>query len=142
MKQGVGPKIDKRAKEFICRVFSSANAGSTYILESFKRTYEETLKEMQGLFTKNQLLLIVDVFNGHMLNPVIAGDELRMTCTESIKYDHMDEKWSIDVDSFISKIEKLTVYQRTSLEIWANAFWYGGDLEEDKNLEKYVEELL
>ena len=142
-KENIGPKIEAATKEFLADSFANANAGATFVLESFKPLYRKTLEEVVGIFESNELKLIIDIFNGHMLNASMAGQEIWWSVAEGIKYDALDVKWEISKDNILSKIENLTCYQKACLEIWANGFWYGGDPEKKQlDIEKHVGLLL
>ncbi len=142
VKENVGPRIDPKAKEFYDRMFQTVNGGATYILEAYPILYEKTLQEIKGKFNREDLMVMVDVFNGHAMTNKMAGEELWWSVAEGIKYDALDTKWGVDKDTLLYKIQLLTIFQKAVLEIWANSFWYGGDPNKKQDLEAYVGQLL
>ena len=140
MKVNVGPRIEEKTKDFILKCFENPNSGATYLIESFPNLYRITLLELKGLFETNELKLIIDVYNGHMINNEMAGQALYFGIHDGCFYDCLDSKWEIDKEKLLKKIDKLTIYQKACIEIWANGFWYGGNNTEKKplDLDKHV----
>jgi len=92
------------------------------------------------MFEENELSLIIDVYNAHLLTPELAGQTIRSECEDGIKLNRLDEKWKIsDVENFLLRIAKLSHFEAACLEIWANAFWY--NKLRDKDLDKYISKL-
>jgi len=55
--------------------FSSFEHGLPYLIESYKTLHRRTLGELKGRFTRGELCLLIDVFNGTMLTPQFLGLE-------------------------------------------------------------------
>ncbi len=167
VKINVGPKIEPEYHKLLVNTFKSANYGACfsieliakaietnfyqtmpngiesglrYALDSFPNLYRQTLYEITGVFTHDELMAIIASFNGHTLTPKMSGQELCITVTDAIKYEYLDQQFDIDKEAIKDKIEKLTIFQRSAMELWSSLFWYGG--KKDKNIDKYVMQLL
>jgi hypothetical protein len=140
----ITPRISEQTAEWIPANFANMNAGAEYILEAFPVLYRRTLEEIKGVLTKSELMVMIDVFNGHALTPRMSGQELWWSVSEGIKYDSLDQKWDIKKEDMQKKMEGLTTFQCACLEIWANGFWYAEKgIEENRlDVEKHVEGLL
>lgn len=139
-KKVVTPRIREGTTDWYGENFSSANAGLVFALESFPELYKRGLLELKGRFTRGELLFIVDVYNATMLTPGMPMLDAQVS--DGIALDGLDKKWGIDGPALVKKVEGLTSFQATVLEIWANGYWYartGGEL---RDLEKYIQGLL
>ena len=135
--KAISPKIQDAAAGFYPKFFKNLNAGATYTLESFPGMYRKTLFGMKGLFSENELKLIVDIFNSTMLTPVLAGEHLVWSVQDSIELEHVDKKWEVKKEIILQKISKLHLFEKACIEIWANGFWYNSD-DTPQDLDKYI----
>jgi len=140
--KAISPKIQDAAAEFYPQFFKNLNAGATYTLESFSGMYRKTLFGMKGLFSENELKLIVDIFNATMLTPILAGEHLAGSAQDSIELEHVDNKWDVKKEVILGKISKLQVFERACIEIWANGFWYNSDDTSENDLGAWIEILI
>lgn len=97
--------------------------GSAYILEAWAALHKRCMADLQGRFSRGELMAIIDVMNGHMLTPQFAGQSLEMGLHDSIQLDGLDRKWDFDAQDFLSKITCLTLDQLSHIEIWAKGYW-------------------
>ncbi len=169
-KKNIGPKITEETHKFLSETFDNPNQGAQfllemiehvgesefyqktmpngfleglqYVLEAYPALLKRALAEVEGKFTREELMTMIDVFNAHRLTNKMAGEELWWTVAEGIKYDALDSKWGVDKDTVLDKIAKLTSFQKAALEIWANGFWYGGDPDKKLDMENQVAQLL
>lgn len=141
-KSNIGPRISDKARDFLSENFQSVNSGATYLLESAQNLHRAALREIKGVFTRNELMLCLDVMNGTMLTPGI-NDELLANAVDGIALDGLDAKWEIERENFIKRLHSLTSFQVAALTIWANGFWYGGgSARPERNIEAYVKQLI
>jgi hypothetical protein len=139
MKTNIGPRISDSARAFYAETFDNANAGAEYALEMIPILYRVTLaRELKGRFTAGELSLILDVSNGLMLTPEIAGQQIVPSVVDSMMLDGTDKKWEVNQQSFSEKLVDLTLGQAAVLEIWAAAFWVQHDRKGAKTLEDWV----
>lgn len=139
-KKNIGPRISDKTREWLADNFSSVSAGAEHVLECNRVLYARTLQELQGKFTRGELMAMIDVMNAHMLNPFTSGTELPL-CIHDSYHDGLAEKWEIDGNELDTKLSLLSIYQVAVLEWWANGFWYGGDRGE-MDVEKHASMLL
>lgn len=133
------PRIIEKTAEFYRRKFDTLNAGLEYVLEAFPDLYAHTIHALRGKFTRGELMLCIDVMNGHWYNPHGAGQEMTPNVSDGIALDHLDEKWEIDGAALNKKLASLTMFDRSCLEIWIQAFWNQDD---HGNIEEYVKAIL
>lgn len=139
------PVISDSAAEFYPSLFSSLNAGLTYTLESFPALYRRTLHDLRGTFSRNELMLMVDVFNSTALTAPMAGQHIIVQVADGCDLDRLDKKWGIEKTAMIEKLRALPIFALSCLEILANGFWYRQGAEtfrSGEDLEKWVGQLL
>ena len=136
-KKNIGPRIDDEVYDSykLIPAFKSSNAGVEYAMEMFPLLYRKTLLELKGMFFYNELKLIIKVVIKQNLDPRTAGQYLLTSLTTAIQVNNLQEKYSVDPDSLIEKVDKLTSFQKACLELWAWG-WQKTD-----NIEDYVRNL-
>jgi len=132
-KKPIAPRISDRSAEFYPQIFSSLHFGTTYTLDAFPALYQRTLHDLRGKFGQGELSLLIDVFNSTMLTPQLAGQHLYLQAQDGMELDGLDEKWAVDREAFLKKLDALPVFAAACLEIWANGFWYR-EKNQDKDL--------
>jgi hypothetical protein len=87
-------------------------------------------------------MLMLDVCNGLFLTPGIAGQHLLADVSDGIALDGLAAKWSdAPPDSFLARLQSLSIFQAHCLEIWCRAFWEQSGDEDAVSIEKWVEQL-
>jgi hypothetical protein len=139
----IGPNISAKSAEFYTRNFASLNAGAAYAIESFPALYRHTLmRELRGKFERWELMLMLDVCNGLVLTPGMAGQHLPADVSDGIALDGLAEKWEIDGPALLAKLEALSIFQVHCLEIWCRAYWEQSGKPEGVSIERWIEQLL
>jgi hypothetical protein len=87
-------------------------------------------------------MLMLDVCNGLLLTPGMAGQHILMECSDGIALDGLDKKWEIDKDPFLPKLQALSLFQLHCLEVWCRAFWEQSGNDGAVGIERWIEQLL
>jgi hypothetical protein len=140
-KKKISPRIEDQSREFLSSNFSTLNAGAEYVLDGFPMLYNRALHEMRGHFSDDELSFLVEAFKDTKLSPQLAGQQFKIFCDDAITFRHLDDKWKIQSDVFLKKIENITSFQSACLEIWAKKFWFAKWKKGDKSLREYVQVL-
>lgn len=119
----IGPIISDTAAEFYPTLFPSLHFGATYVLNAFPRLYRRTLHDLRGIFSENELSLILESMNSAILSPHSAGYHIAGNVADGIALDHRDKKWQVDGQALSEKLAVLSPFQLACLELWANGFW-------------------
>jgi len=128
-KQNIGPRISAAAKDFYAGHFSSVNAGASYVLEAWPGLYRATMIEMRGLFSRNELMLFLDVSNGRVLTSGMAGYHLLADVFHAVNLDGSGLRWGIDKTELLAKLSGLLRFQIAVLELWAQESWRREDMD-------------
>lgn len=128
-KEHVGPRITEATRFFLVRIWPTQNHGAQWILESFPKLYDRTLKEIKGIFTKSELSLVLDAAENLTYFPEMAGQIIAFTVMDSLSMSRMGEEQEVDSDILLRKMTALTHYQRAMIEVWAQGYWLSpGDI--------------
>jgi len=122
-KKHVAPGLSEKTYSWYTETFDNPNQGVVYALESYPELYGRTLRDLRGVFTAGELSLMLDVQNGCLLMPQVAGQHLLADVEDGIALEGMAEKWKINGEALIEKIRRLKLFEIAMLEIWAGAFW-------------------
>jgi len=136
----ITPRIADNTVGFLTDNFKNLNAGSEYLLDaipSVARVYAGY--QLKSIFSAEELQLMIDVMNGTMLSPLLAGQHLKVNVEDGIALDHLDSKWEINGNNLISKLGDMSVPEVFFLEIWIQGFWIQSDGIE---LEDYIQSLI
>lgn len=140
-KPKISPYVSDQTIKFLQEVHMPMQETPTgmaaYWLEAVAATYRRECHELKKLFSEAEKSLMIDVMNGCMLSPGLAGQHLTANCEDGIELDRLDEKWKIDAEKFLKKLNALTPAQLMMLEVWAVAFW-SGEVEKKGALEGYI----
>ena len=136
-KKKIGPRVDDEVYDSYALIpaFKTSNAGVEYAMDMFPLLYRKTLLEIKDMFLYNELKLIIKVVIKQNLDSRTAGQYLLTSVDTAIQVDNLHEQYSVDSGSLIEKMDKLTSYQKASLELWA----WGWQKTED--IEGYVRNL-
>lgn len=142
----IAPRISDKSAEFLPENFRSLNAGAEYVIDSFPALYTRTLYELKfnltNKFTREELSLIIDVFNATALTSGHAGQHIIASVEDGCDLDGLGKKWEIKKTELIEKLKLLPIFSLACIEIWANGFWYGGPGSEGRDLNTYINTLL
>jgi len=137
-KKKISPRIEGQSQEFLSKNFNTLNAGAEYILDGIPMLYNRTLHEIKGQFTDAELSFLVEAFKETKLSPQLAGQQLKIYCDDAMMFRKLNEKWKIQSDVFLKKIEAAASFQIACLEIWAKKFWFAKWNKGEKSLREYV----
>ena len=97
-------------------------------------------------FDKNEFLLIVDSTNGFALWLIVDStsgpalwsimdfkEQIKINIEDSIAIDHLDEKWGIDKNILLNKLNAGTEKEFEKLWEQINDYWEKNDLETKNN---------
>ena len=122
--KSVTPRISPEVETWLVSTFGTKGAGAEYLLESQYQLYRRYTASFKKLFSENEISLMLDVINGCMLSPQIAGQHIQANVADGCLLDEMAAKWSVESTQLLQKIKGLHLAERAMLEIWLQNFWY------------------
>ncbi|GAJ11189.1 unnamed protein product, partial [marine sediment metagenome] len=118
--------IDDRSYDLLQRQFDNTEQGAGFILDAWPVVYEDTLERVVKSYTRDELKLIIDVFNATMIMPEQAGFMLLAEVMEGIKRNELDVKWKVSESEIVDKLRGLGAFDAACLGMWAHSYWYSG----------------
>lgn len=129
------------AKEFKQIGEKSTSKNAIIAIEGFIDIKKRTMKEIHGFFEEREIKYLVDIANATMFDSNFAAQKKTLIASieDSDRYEGTGEKWDVDVQGLIGKIDKLTSAQCYFLQRETYLFWYETD--KAKDLEEFVRKL-
>lgn len=94
------------------------------ILRDYFAMLDRAKKEVLHAFTESELNYIYDAFNGTILLPELSFKTLLIAKIEDAnKFDRLSEKWNVDMDKFLSKLNSLSEFECYAVCKIAEEFW-------------------
>lgn len=107
-----------------------------YLLEEILSfNYYKTKKELKGVFTVDEIILIISVFSSHYYSPNFAGKDELITELEKATSSRASVK--NDNEVLMTKINKLTEFQAFTLIRMVLEFW--SCMTADYNSYRYID---
>lgn len=89
------------------------------------KIYQQSKKEIEGIFTLNEAWLIIATFNGYLYTPQLDDKcVLKAHIEDGIYYEGLDELYEVNKDKLLEKIENLTESQSFAVIRMAIEFLY------------------
>ncbi len=144
----VAPKIRAAAMDWWLKFFENKNSAASWALEEIPYLVDVTLARMRGRFSRGELMMMVDVLNGHQavisyMSHGTTGHHIGLSIMDSFEiYPGLyEEKWGVGKDTFLDKLRACTRWELACLELWIAGFW-NGRFNEEKFMEDWLNILL
>ena len=131
----VSPRVTTETIYFLEQSFKTINSGAEIVLNSFPALYSTTIHGLAGMFTVDELKMIVMVMVSVQVNSDILGMLVASRVSKEFS-GYQSDKWRVEEYSIMSKFNNLTPFQAACLDIWSTGF----DIESDK-IDKYIQYL-
>ena len=140
MKKSLTARVSAETADHYNQNWPNSHQGICYVLEAWPVLYRRTLHELRGVFTRHELMLILDVHRGLILTSGLAGQHLAAEVQDGIDLEGMAEKWKLPNAGrdLTEKLATLTTGEKIVLEVWATGYWApnnraGADTDENVN---------
>ena len=112
-------------KNALTKLHGSVSAGTEKAVESYIQLRPRIMIELKGFFTKAELSLIIDAYNGTIFDPRMAGNNNVLTASieDAITFDNIAEKWEVEPPILFEKIAQLNATQTYFLLEEIDRFW-------------------
>lgn len=130
------------AKAFEAIGESNISQNAIFAIASYLELKRQTVKELAGIFTANELSYMVDIANATMFDPTFASQKVSLIASveDSDRYEGTATKWNVDLKQLLSKVDKLTAAQCFFLQRETYLYWYGSD--KPGNLDTFISQFL
>ena len=140
MTKSINTRLDEKTVRQIEGAFESIYEGARTAIESFFLLRRHIQPEIKGIFTKNELSAIVDIFNGTIFDPQFAQKTvLKGELEDAQQLDGILTKWDVNPDEIFTKVDNLSETQAFWIIFEAWNFWYNPASVGSPVLETFIE---
>lgn len=120
-----GRMID-RINDFVSRE-KSMSGKFNEILHAYFAMLDRAKKEVLHTFSESELNYIYDMLNGTLLTPELSFKVFLISEIEDAdKFDRLSEKWNVDIEKFLNKLNALSEFECYAVCKIAEEFWEKG----------------
>lgn len=103
----------------------SINRGVSLMTSKIRVLTKIAEREIKGVFTEQEWKFLADSLNGVIIDDAIryCPKNLAYHNEDTRTYEHMDEKWSVDVAELNKKVMQLTSAQVDAVYMRIERFW-------------------
>lgn len=131
---------DKKIFEYILRNFVSKNYAAQKAIEIFPHARETVFDDLRGVFDKNELIYLIEVFKMEKFPDIVPSTSALKTKIEyAEKLANLSGKQKVDFPVLLEKVDNLSNLQAIFLSEWASTFTY---LKGKSKLSNYLKILL
>ena len=117
-------RVDSHIANSIIREGGNLTATCTAYVEAYYYVRQNGLTEIRKMFSLPELRLMLDAENGVSFCPaMISGFPGHIF--DSMALDRLDQKWGVDRNELMSKLNAMSPTLMVVLEQWLNSYWYG-----------------
>lgn len=136
-RKGTTVYLPEDQAKYIQENYKNQNIGIIAAIEALMTIRKYSTNELKGIFTPEEWSFLVDSLNGTMTTDSFRCNvgALVHHCRDAEELDGIGQKWEIDIEKLVSKVEKLTGAQVEALYFRVESFWE----DDNRNLEEFAE---
>jgi hypothetical protein len=118
-------RITDDSEKFLTPLFDNRNEAIQAAIDAYNSIRRYTLKELTGIFTREEIIAMVDNLNGTMLQPEYqANKDIYIAHLEDgEKFEYLSDRFKIDFTTLKTKVGGLTAAQIFFLQAEIERFW-------------------
>ena len=128
-------RLPEEIAEWLTEDGKSINQAIIESYQTLKRIRTVSTGEIKGKFTPSEWSFLADSLNGTMITDAFRCNVQALVahCEDSAKYEYLDKKWDVNMDTFLQKIKSLhganidAIYARVE-DFWGN----------ERNMEEWI----
>ncbi len=136
-------RIPEEHEAFLLATAKNFTQGVIYCVErqmkvdnAFRVLRRASREELRGKFAREEWLFLFDSLNGVRIEgePRVKAINLAYHCQDTDRDDGLADKWKVDIDMLVSKIEVLTSAQVDAIYTFVEEFWNS----DERDMETYA----
>lgn len=120
-------RLPEEIAEWLTEDGKSINQAIIESCQTLKRIRTVSTGEIKGKFTTSEWSFLADSLNGTMITDTFRCNVQALVahCEDSAKYEYLDKKWDVNMETFLQKIKTLhganidAIYARVE-DFWGN----------------------
>ena len=103
-------RIEETECQRYADIYGTTSGGVTFAALGFLALRRHEIKRLRGIFTRSELALIIDIFDGLVLMPEIMPslDHFMAHLDDECRYNNLPDKYGVSFDPFMTKIKSLS----------------------------------
>jgi nitrate/nitrite-specific signal transduction histidine kinase len=136
-------RIDAENESMLNEISTKPTTATQEIIEVFTWLRKQTIHELKGMFTREEIIGLADSFNGLMPTwRIMCNPSALLFHTEDAeKYQSSISMHGGNIETLVKKIEKLSSAQATILQLELWAFWNRDENNGSPDLEVLIKKL-
>lgn len=136
-RKGTTVYLPEDQAKYIQENYKNQNIGIIAAIEALMTIRKYSTNELKGIFTPEEWSFLADSLNGTMTTDAFRcnAGALVHHCQDAEELDGTGQKWEIDIEKLVRKVEKLTGAQVEALYFRVESFWE----DDNRNLEEFAE---
>ena len=122
-KPAFSTRLEPAIQSWLEEVFENRSAGAENVIMTFYTLYRMTLVELHGRFSRPEINTMLDVQNGCWITPHAAGMHLIANVADGCALNDADKHHGADGKVLLDKLQKLSRWHLTVLEVWCVQMW-------------------
>ena len=135
----VTTRIDEAIIKQLEEIYQKPGTGASVAAEAYVFIRRHTLRELKGMFSREELMGIISNLNGTMQQPEFQANPVMFAAhlEDGELYELLGKQYSFDFEILMQKVKMLTSAQVFFLQEEIRLFWDN----EGRDLEKFIKDL-
>jgi len=100
----------------------SKSGAANHAMECWIACETHAKRRLKGKFTVSELCAFIDLMNSTII-PVTFADSFRHEFEDGCAFECLEEKWDIEKDVVLSKMDTMSMAEYIVLVQWSKEFW-------------------
>jgi hypothetical protein len=129
--------------EQLTALFDNRTEAVQGAVDAYVNIRKYTLRELKGIFVREELIGLIDNLNGSMLQADYQANKSMYIAhlEDGEHFENMSERFNFDFQTLINKVNSLTSAQIFFLQAEIERYWRQ-DSSKDDSLNKFIEQFL
>jgi hypothetical protein len=140
----VSTRLDEAIIKQLEEIYQKPGTGASVAAEAYVFIRRHTLRELKGMFKKEELIGMISNLNGTMQQPEFQANPVMFAAhlEDGETFDFLSQQYGFDFEILMQKVRKLTAAQVFFLQEEIRLFWYDEYASTDGALDAFIGKLI
>lgn len=136
----VSARVEDTILKQLEEIYGKPGTGASVAAEAYIYIRRYTLREIKGMFTREELIGMISNLNGTMQQPEFQANPAMFAAhlEDGEKFDFLSQQYGFDFETLMQKVQKLTAAQVFFLQEEIRLFWDN----DAREMEAFIERLI
>jgi hypothetical protein len=117
--------FDQLFMQELSRLYGTQTEGVSRPADIWLQIRKRVSKKLQGYFSREELSCMVDTLNGTIIDSALTTNKVMLIASlnDGNEYENLYERWGVDGDKLIEKIEQMSIDEYAYLIDEIYRFW-------------------